>query len=342
MELKKESSSEVLKYENEIKSHLGKELSSTSFSIPFQTFVQTKQGKVRDIYILSDCLILVASDRVSGFDRHLASIPYKGQVLTQISLWWFKQLEYITPNHILASPDPNIVICKKCTVFPVEFVVRGYITGTTNTSIWTHYSQGIREYCGHHLPEGLKKNQKLEKPLVTPTTKSDLHDELISAKQIVESGLMTASEWNYCEAKALEIFSKGQEIALEHGLLLVDTKYEFGKDEKTGEILLIDEVHTPDSSRYWLADSFESRFQQNLPPENIDKDIIRNWYKENCDPYKVEILPKAPDHLVILLAQRYIQLYELITGKSFEFPNAEENTHERVQKNLIKYFSEKS
>jgi len=192
--------------------------------------------------------------------------------------------------------------------------------------LWSCYSRWFK-----------KKNQKLTTPLVTPTTKSDVHDELISGEEIVKKGFMSEKDWKYCEAKTLELFARGQELALKHGLLLVDTKYEFGKDEKTGEILLIDEIHTPDSSRYWMAKSFDKRFEQGLAPENIDKDIIRNWYKDHCDPYKDEVLPKAPEHLIVTLSSRYIQLYELITGTKFEY-KMETNIEENIQKSVKKYF----
>jgi phosphoribosylaminoimidazole-succinocarboxamide synthase len=176
------------------------------------------------------------------------------------SNWWFEQTKDLVPNHLIASPHPNITICKKCTVFPVEFVVRGYITGTTSTSMWTNYAKGVRNYCGHLLPEGLQKNQKLDEILLTPTTKDDTHDELISAEEIVASGRMTQEDWNVCRDYALKLFEYSQRLALTKGLLLVDTKYEFGRDIQTGEILLIDEIQTPDSSRYWLAHSYEHRF----------------------------------------------------------------------------------
>lgn len=179
------------------------------------------------------------------------------------SNWWFEQTKHLVPNHIIASPHPNITICKKCTVFPVEFVVRGYITGTTSTSMWTNYSKGVRNYCGHILPEGLRKNQKLSHIMLTPTTKDDTHDELISAEEIVRSGRMSQEDWNICSNYALTLFEYSQQLALTKGLLLVDTKYEFGRDIQTGEILLIDEIQTPDSSRYWLAESYDEKFAQN-------------------------------------------------------------------------------
>ncbi|MBD3164157.1 phosphoribosylaminoimidazolesuccinocarboxamide synthase [Candidatus Woesearchaeota archaeon] len=275
------------------------------------------KGKVRDIYIADNRLFLIATDRQSAFDRNLANIPFKGQVLTQTSNFWFEQTKDIIPNHIISTPDPNVVVAKKLNVFPVEFVIRGYITGVTSTSAWTAYSKGEREFCGNILPEGLKKNQKFDRPIITPTTKSDEHDEKISAKEIVKRGLMTQEQWDFIADKTMKIFLKGQEIAAKNGLILVDTKYEFGCDEE-GKIYLIDEIHTPDSSRYWLKDSYEERFAKGEEPENIDKEFLRLWFRKHCDPYKDEVLPEAPEELVIELSARYIRLYQMITGKKFK------------------------
>lgn len=221
-------------------------------------FIKKNVGKVRDMYICEDVMILVTTDRQSAFDRQLATVPYKGQVLNMTSLWWFNQTKDFVPNHVLASPHSNVTIGKKCTVFPVEFVMRGYITGSTSTSLWTNYNKGVRDYCGHHFPDGLIKNQKLESNKLTPTTKSDEHDELISAEEIIAKGLMSEEDWKQCAIYAHRLFEFGQATAQQNGLILVDTKYEFGKDSE-GNILLIDEIHTPDSSRYWVADTYEAR-----------------------------------------------------------------------------------
>ena len=193
------------------------------------------------------------------------------------------------------------------------------MTGSTDTSIWKNYQNGVRNYCGHPLPDGMMKNQKLERNLLTPTTKEEEHDRPISAEEIVAEKWMTKEDWEVCAKAALEVFTLGQQIALEHGLILVDTKYEFGRDLETGEILLIDEVHTPDSSRYWLASSYEERIAGGMEPENIDKEFLRLWFREQCDPYKDEVLPEAPRDLVLELSRRYITLYEMITWKQFEF-----------------------
>lgn len=275
-------------------------------------------GKVRDIYFFTDYVILFTTDRQSAFDRQLANVPFKGQVLNMTSLWWFEQTKHIVPNHVLSSPANNVLIAKKTEVFPIEFVMRGYITGTTSTSLWTHYSKGVRSYCGHTFPDGLRKNQKLEKNLLTPTTKDDAHDELISAEEILSRNIMTVADWTACAKYAEELFAFSQAKALERGLILVDTKYEFGKD-KNGNILLIDEIQTPDSSRYWIADTYDAKFAANEEPDNIDKEFLRKWFVAHCDPYADAVLPEAPLELVTELSRRYIMLYEIITGQRFDF-----------------------
>ena len=290
-------------------------------------------GKVRDRYELEDRLVLITTDRQSAFDRILAAIPFKGQVLNQTSAWWFEQTKDIIPNHVINIPDPNATVARKCTVFPIEFVVRGYITGSTSTSLWTVYNSGDREYCGNVLPDGLVKNQKLDTNMLTPTTKEEHHDRPISPSEIVYEGWMSQEDWDYCSGKAVELFTFGQKTAAENGMILVDTKYEMGRDED-GHIMLIDEIHTPDSSRYWLADSYEARINAGKEPENIDKEFLRLWFVDNCDPYNDKVLPDAPEELVIELSKRYIQLYEMITGKTFSFPDHEIPINNRIQQNL--------
>jgi len=281
-----------------------------------------KRGKVRDRYEIESkpsIIALVTTDRQSGFDRQLALVPFKGAVLNLTSAFWFEQTKSIIPNHLISVPHPYVSIVKKCKPFPIEFVVRSYMTGSTSTSIWKNYQDGVRVYCGHPLPEGMKKNEKLAANLLTPTTKEEEHDRPISAEDIIKEEWMTADDWEVCSMAALKVFALGQKIASEHGLILVDTKYEFGKDLETGEILLIDEVHTPDSSRYWLASSYEERIAAGLEPENIDKEFLRLWFRKHCDPYKDAELPDAPRDLVLELARRYITLYEMITWKIFDF-----------------------
>ncbi|MBK2356059.1 phosphoribosylaminoimidazolesuccinocarboxamide synthase [Francisella hispaniensis] len=296
-------------------------------------------GKVRDMYFTGDKSILISTDRQSAFDRSLGFIPFKGQILAQSSVWWFKETAHIVKNHFIASPDPNVVIARKAKVLPIEFVVRGYITGSTSTSLWTHYKNGSRDYCGNILPEGLKKNQKLAQNILTPTTKEQDHDRPISAEDIVKEGWLTQQQWDFASQKALELFEFGQQKALEHGLILADTKYEFGVDEKTCEIILIDELHTPDSSRFWLKDSYATRFENGEEPENIDKEFFRLWFAKNCDPYNDEVLPQAPQELVVELSQKYITLFEMITGQKFEVPRDLENINQRIVKNVTDYLN---
>jgi phosphoribosylaminoimidazole-succinocarboxamide synthase len=266
----------------------------------------------------------------------LAVIPYKGQVLNLTSAWWFEQTASIIPNHLIAVPDPNVTIAKKCRVFPIEFVVRGYISGTTGTSLWTQYQKGVRDYCGVHFPDGLRKNQPLEQPVLTPTTKETEHDRPIAPADIVTEGWMTQEEWDEASSAAISLFNYGTEVAAKHGLILVDTKYEFGRDVD-GNIILVDEIHTPDSSRYWLANSYAERMQAGKEPENIDKEFLRLWFAEHCDPYKDAILPNAPEELVVTLASRYVQLYEMITGKKFMYGSVSIPVSERMMRNIAGY-----
>jgi phosphoribosylaminoimidazole-succinocarboxamide synthase len=235
-------------------------IATTHISTDVIPYSSKHQGKVRDVYRSDEFIVMIATDRQSAFDRQLASVPFKGQVLNQTSKWWFSKTAHIVPNHAIAFPHPNITIGKKCTVFPIEFVMRGYMTGTTSTSIWTNYQKGMRFYCGHSLPEGMVKNQKLEKNLLTPTTKDDVHDELISAEEIIASARMTKEDWEACARYAEELFDFSQKLALEKGLILVDTKYEFGRDE-SGTIILIDEIQTPDSYVHHL---YSFRFEYNV------------------------------------------------------------------------------
>lgn len=318
-------------YSQIIKENLNNCLTGTDLA-----FGKKRSGKVRDTYESQDKLILVTTDRQSAFDRILASIPFKGQVLNQTSAWWFEKTEHIIPNHLLSVPDPNVTVARKCSVLPVEFVVRGYITGTTDTALWTHYAQGVRNYCGNELPDGLRKNEKLSGPILTPTTKAKDHDRPISPEEILQEGLLDETDWSIASTAALELFRFGQEATLEHGLILVDTKYEFGKDPDEN-ILLIDEIHTPDSSRYWIADTYEETFDKGKEPENIDKEFLRLWFVDQCDPYHDEVLPEAPEHLVIELSRRYIQLFEMITGTPFSFPSDRQSINNRIRTNLSKF-----
>lgn len=293
------------------------------------TVSTVRNGKVRDQYDFvgndnagnekANLVALVTTDRQSAFDRVLAAIPFKGAVLNQTAAWWFENTRHIIPNHVVSVPHPNVTIARRCKPFPVEFVVRGYITGSTDTSLWKNYSKGVRNYCGIDFPEGLEKNQKLDVNVLTPTTKEDAGDRPIAPKDVVAEGLMSQADWDTCAKAAMSLFEYGQKVAGDNGLILVDTKYEFGRDDD-GTIRLIDEVHTPDSSRYWLSTSYKARTSKGEEPENIDKEFLRLWFRDNCDPYdKSKELPGAPADLVDELSRRYIMLYELITGQSFDF-----------------------
>ncbi len=290
-------------------------------------------GKVRDSYDLPDGRrLIVASDRLSAFDRILTTIPLKGQVLTQIARYWFDETRLISPNHIEAFPDPNVTLCKRLTILPIEIVVRGYMTGTTNTSIWPMYKAGRREMYGIAFPDGLRQNQPLPEAIVTPTTK-DLgtsgHDEPISAKEIVERGLMTAAQWQTVHDYALALFERGQSLARQRGLILVDTKYEFGVDE-AGRIILADEIHTPDSSRYWKLDTYQRHFEVGTAPDSFDKDVIRTWVRARCDPY-TDPIPEIAREMRLHTAGIYIEAFETITGESFAWPDTAVAPMDRIQ-----------
>jgi len=300
----------------------------------FSSLGKKKTGKVRDIYEQPDRLILISTDRHSSFDRIIAHIPHKGQVLNQASAWWFDQTKDIVPNHVLAVPDPNVTVGKKMKMVPVEAVMRGYLTGVTDTSIWTRYQKGMREFGDLTLTDGLKKNTKLPHPVFDPTTKEDTHDRAISTEQMVEEGLITPELLKQVKETATKLFLRGQELAAKRGLILVDTKYEFGTDEK-GSLVLIDEIHTPDSSRYWQMEGYDESLKNGTEPKSFDKEFLRLWFKEHCDPYKDAVLPEAPTELVEELSRRYIQMYEQITGE--KFVPGEEPMLPRIERNLKKY-----
>jgi len=301
----------------------------------FKNLGEKRTGKVRDIYVQDDKIILISTDRHSSFDRIIALAPFKGEVLNRISLFWFDKTKDIVKNHVLDTPDPNVLVAKKCKTIPIECVMRGYITGVTATSLWTHYKDGKRDFGSFVLPDGMKKNQKLDEPVFTPTTKSDEHDRPITPKEIVAERILSEELVLKLEDTAKALFKRGQEIALSKGLILVDTKYEFGLDEK-GELTLIDEIHTPDSSRYWKADSYAERFNKGEEPEYFDKEFLRLWFKEHCDPYKDAVIPDAPPELVLELSNRYIQIFEQITGEKFERETSD--IEKRIENNLKRYF----
>jgi len=300
----------------------------------FTTLGKKKTGKVRDIYEQKERLILISTDRHSSFDRIIAHIPHKGQVLNQISAFWFEETKDIVPNHVLAVPDPNVTVGKKMKMVPVEAVMRGYLTGVTDTAIWTRYSKGERTFGDLTLSDGLKKNTKLPTPVFDPTTKEDAHDRAIPTEQMIAEGLIMKELFEEVRATATKLFLRGQEIAAKRGLILVDTKYEFGTDEN-GNLVLIDEIHTPDSSRYWQIEGYEESLAKGEEPKSFDKEFLRLWFKEHSDPYRDATLPEAPPELVLELSRRYIQMYEQITGNTFVA--GEEPIAPRIERNLKQY-----
>ena len=301
-------------------------------------------GKVRDCYDLPATAteparrILISSDRISAFDRILAVIPFKGQVLTQMARYWFDHTADLCPNHVLSYPDPNVVIGKRVEILPVEVVVRGYLAGTTSTSILTQYRKGARAMYGHVLPDGLRDNQVLPAPIITPTSKAfdGGHDEPLTATEIVAQGLLTAAQWDEVSGRALALFARGQKMAAERGLILVDTKYEFGTDAD-GNILLADEIHTPDSSRYWIASGYEAAFAAGSRPLSFDKDVIRSWVAARCDPY-TDAIPEIPVEMIEATSKVYIEAFEAITGQAFVPDLSGETVLARVRANLAPYF----
>jgi len=283
----------------------------------FPSLGEKYEGKVRDNYSRDGTRFIVVSDRISAFDRVLGAIPFKGQVLNRMAGWWFERTRGSAPNHMVGMPDPNVLQCVECTPVLVEMVVRAYATGTTSTSLWTHYERGVRVFCGHRLPEGLKKHQKLPEPIVTPTTKAPKgeHDVSGSREEILATGKVTAADFDEAAAVAMRLFAVGQRMCAERGLILVDTKYEFGRTPD-GKLVVIDEIHTPDSSRFWKAATYDDRFRAGEDPDPLDKDFVRRWYI--AQGYKGDGEPPAmPDDVRVGAAERYIAAYEQITGEAF-------------------------
>ena len=293
------------------------------------------RGKVRDNYDLPDGRrIIVATDRLSAFDRSIAAIPCKGEVLTQTARFWFDNTADICPNHVIEYPDPNVLVCRRLDIMPVEIVVRDYLAGTTATSVWSMYKAGRREIYGLEFPDGLRENQKLPLTVVTPTTKArdGEHDEPVTPAEIVERGLLSAAQWDSVSRIALALFARGRDVAAARGLILVDTKYEFGVDPQ-GQIILADEIHTPDSSRYWFAETYAARFAAGEPPDAFDKDVLRRWVTARCDPYRDEI-PPIPPLVIGETAAVYIDAYERITGETFAVPPPGEKVLDRNRATL--------
>ena len=296
-------------------------------------------GKVRENYDLPDGRrIIIATDRLSAFDTILAAIPFKGEILTQTARYWFDETADICPNHVLEYPDPNVVVGTRLDILPVEIVVRGYLAGTTSTSILTRYRKGEREMYGFVFPEGLRDNEKLPEAIITPTTKAGTggHDQPLSAAEIVGRGLLTRAQWDIVSAYAFGLFARGQTRAAERGLILVDTKYEFGLD-RDGTVILADEIHTPDSSRYWIAAGYEAAFASGTRPESFDKDFIRAWVAARCDPYK-DPIPEIPPEMIEQTSKVYAEAYEAITGKAFQPDLSGDTVLDRIRANLRRYF----
>ncbi len=311
--------------ESRIRAALGATLDATAFPIPGARH----QGKVRDSYTQGDRRLLVTTDRVSAFDCVLGTIPFKGQVLNQIAAFWFEKTRDLAPNHLLDLPDPNVMVVQECEQLPLEFIVRGYITGVTETSAWTHYTRGVRNFCGNRLPDGLRKDQKLERPILTPTTKHEAHDRNLSREEAVREGLISEARFDEAAALCFALFKRGQEFAATRGLILVDTKYELGL--RNGVLTVSDEIHTPDSSRYWFADTYEALFQAGKDQRKLDKEYVREWlaargFRGEGTP------PTLSDEVRIEAARRYIQAYEQVTGLTFEEPREPAAT--RILRNL--------
>lgn len=302
------------------------------------------QGKVRDIYFKCDERILITTDRQSAFDVILGHIPFKGAVLNQLSKFWFDKTKHIVPNHMISVPDPNVMVTKNCQAIPVEMVVRGYLSGVTKTSIWTSYAKGERVIYGIKFPDGMRKNQKLETPIITPTThgggpstssgQAGGHDERLTPDEIIKRKIVPKKLYEQMEEASYRLFDYGSKLCKKRGLILVDTKYEFGLYK--GKLTLIDEIHTPDSSRFWIAKTYKERLKKGLEPENFDKEFLRLWYVKRGYRGDGEP-PKMSKELIVALAQRYIAVYEKLTGKkfrSFEYP-----IEKRIIKNLLKIYN---
>lgn len=297
------------------------------------------KGKVRENYDLPDGRrIIIATDRLSAFDVILTAIPLKGELLTQTARYWFEETADICPNHVLDYPDPNVVVGTRLDILPVEIVVRDYLAGTTSTSVLTKYKNGERDMYGIRLPDGLRDNEKLPQAIITPTSKAldGGHDEPLTRDDILTRGLLSEEQWDTVSRYALALFARGKALAAKRGLILVDTKYEFGTN-KDGSIILADEIHTPDSSRYWLAESYKQRFEAGERPQSFDKDFIRAWVTARCDPYKDRI-PKIPAELIEQTSRVYTQAYETITGKTFVADTSGKTVLDRIRENLKPYF----
>ena len=309
---------------------MAKALVNTDFNFPGQT--QVYHGKVRDVYSIGDdTLVMIATDRISAFDVVLPEgIPYKGQVLNQIAEYFLDATSDIVPNWKLATPDPMVSVGIRCEGFRVEMIIRGYLTG----SAWREYKAGCRELCGVKLPEGMRENQAFPEPIITPTTKADAgHDENISKEEIIAQGIVSAEDYEQMEAYTRKLFARGQQMAAEKGLILVDTKYEFGKHD--GKVYLSDEIHTPDSSRYFYADGYEERFEKGEPQRQLSKEFVRQWLIENGFMGQPgQKVPEMTPEIVKSISDRYIELFEHVTGQPF-VKAPDENLKDRIAVNVL-------
>jgi len=313
----------------EIIKNISKTLKTVSLS---KSFGKRHQGKVRDYYVFKNYRIIITTDRQSAFDKILGLIPFKGQVLTQLSQFWFNKTKNIIQNHLISLPDPNVMIVKNCKVIPIEMVVRGYISGSTSTSIWTAYAKGERLIYGIKFKNGLLKNEKLKKPIITPTTKADVgHDEKLTEKEILKKKIVPEKLWKQMKKTAIRLFEKGTRVCAKAGIILVDTKYEFGLDEKR-KLMLIDEIHTPDSSRFWIKKTYKQRIKKGIEPENFDKEFLRLWFKEKGYAGDGKP-PRMPSDFIAKVSERYMSIYEKLTGKRFKV-DVSGNISERIRNNL--------
>ena len=304
-------------------------LNDTLDQAEFPSSCAAERGKVREWCKMGDKRVIVTSDRISAFDCVLGTIPFKGQVLNQLAAFWFEKTKDVVPNHIVSIPDPNVIVAKECEQLPLEFIVRGYITGVTKTSAWYNYENGVRNMCGNILPEGLRKDQKLETPIVTPTTKHEKHDRNISREEAIEEGLIDGATFDAASALCMKLYQHGVDYAATRGLIFVDTKYELGQID--GKLVVSDEVNTPDSSRYWYTDTYAELFAAGKPQRKLDKEYVRTWladqgFRGDGEP------PALTDEVRIEAAKRYIRAYEMITGK--EFVVDDEPVQERVARTL--------
>ncbi|MBO5811175.1 MAG: phosphoribosylaminoimidazolesuccinocarboxamide synthase [Bacteroidales bacterium] len=313
-----------------------KALTKTDFNFEGQTKVY--HGKVRDVYFIDNkYLVMVASDRISAFDVILPEgIPYKGQVLNQIAALFLDETKDIVPNWKIATPDPMVTVGHLCKPFPVEMIIRGYLTGSS----WRTYKSGQRSICGVAIPDGMKEHQRFEKPIITPTTKADEgHDEDISREEIIRQGLISEEDYKQIEEITYKLFQRGSEIAAKHGLILVDTKYEFGKIGD--QIYLMDEIHTPDSSRYFIADEYEECFEKGLPVKQLSKEFVREWLMANgFQGQEGQQVPEMTPEIVGSISERYIELYEKVTGKKFEKADDSDDILKRIETNIANCLKE--